>query len=67
MNATTLSFLKVHVEGGSVRNFDDFLFVIIAALLADVMREHQCAAMAALDEVHRTHLPVCSPAVSSRT
>lgn len=50
---------------GSLLHFDNLLFVIGTASLANLVRYHQRAALAALDQRGVAHFPICSAAVSS--
>ena len=47
-------------------NADDLSLIIRATSLADSVRHHQSAALAALYQVRSAHLPVSPAAVSSR-
>ena len=53
-NSIRLSFLR-----------DNLFLVVASASLANSVRHHQCAALAALNKIGSSHLPVCSSAVSS--
>jgi len=55
----------VFLAGLSIRYFNDLLFIVGATSLANLMRNHQRAAFAALNQRRIAHLPIGSAAVSS--
>ena len=58
----TLGFMRFLSE---LLSCDDFLLVVRTASLANSVRHHKRATLAALYKIRSSHLPVCSTTVSS--
>ena len=59
------SFTRKSAGRRSILNLDDLALVVGPAILADPVGHNQSSALAALYEVRRTHLPICSSGITS--